>query len=427
MNYELEITNLINLKRQWLNLFLWFLGIFIAPLGLAAQEYDLVIKGGHLIDPQNGIDAPMDVAVLDGKIVNVSKNIDAGTAETVVDATGKYVTPGILDIHTHNFHGNLGTYLAGGFSSVQPDGFTFKAGVTTVVDVGSSGWRNFEQFKTQTIDRSKTRVLVFLNIVGTGMKGGSWEQDLGDMSAKLTAATAKRFSQVVVGVKVAHYAGPEWDPVERGVEAGTLADIPVMIDFGGVIPELSLETLLMEKLRPGDILTHTFGHVKGRIPIVNEEGKLEAYVTQAQERGVIFDVGHGGGSFRFDQAIPAMEQGFRPNTISTDLHTGSMNGGMKDMLNVMSKFLNMGMNIQEVIAASTWKPAQVIKRNDLGHLSEGAVADIAIFSVREGKFGYIDVRRKRMDGTKKLECELTVRDGKVVYDLNGISSQVWNK
>ena len=210
------------------------------PSGLVAQEYDLVIKGGHLIDPKNSIDGPMDIAVLDGKIARVANNINSNTTELVVQAEGKYITPGILDIHTHNFHGNLGTYIANGFVSVQPDGFTFKAGVTTVVDVGSSGWRNFEQFKTQTIDKSKTRVLVFLNIVGTGMKGGSWEQDLTDMDARLTAAVAKRFKDVVVGVKVAHYSGPEWDPVERGVEAGTLADIPVMIDFGGITPELSL-------------------------------------------------------------------------------------------------------------------------------------------------------------------------------------------
>ena len=391
-----------------------------------AQDYDLLIKNGHVIDPKNGIDGVMDVAVLDGKIARVDNTIDA-QAETVVDAGGKYVTPGILDIHTHNFHGNLGSYLANGFSSVQPDGFTFKAGVTTVVDVGSSGWRNFEQFKSQTIDKSRTRVLVFLNIVGTGMKGGAWEQDLADMDAKLTASTARRYNNVVVGVKVAHYAGPEWDPVERGVEAGTLADIPVMIDFGGIEPELSLETLLMEKLRPGDIFTHTFGHVTGRIPIVNDEGKLEPYVWDAQKRGIIFDVGHGGGSFRFDQAVPAMEQGFRPNTISTDLHTGSMNGGMKDMLNVMSKFLNMGMNLQQVIEASTWKPAQVINRPDLGHLSAGAAADIAVFSVRTGNFGFIDVQRKRMDGSQKLECELTIREGSVVYDLNGISSPIWNE
>ena len=147
----------------------------------------------------------------------------------------------------------------------------------------------------------------------------------------------------------------------------------------------------------------------------------------AQERGIIFDVGHGGGSFRFDQAVPAMEQGFQPNTISTDLHTGSMNGAMKDMSNVMSKFLNMGMNMQQVIDASTWKPAQVIKREDLGHLSEGAGADIAVFTLRKGDFGFIDVQKKRMPGSQRLECELTVRDGAVVYDLNGISSPLWNK
>jgi dihydroorotase len=400
--------------------------ILVCSTWARAQDYDLVIKNGHVIDPKNGIDGVMDVAVVDGKIARVAGSIDTG-AEIVVDATGKFVTPGILDIHTHNFHGNLGTYLANGFSSVQPDGFTFKAGVTTVVDVGRSGWRNFEQFKSQTIDKSRTRVLAFLNIVGTGMKGGAWEQDMTDMDAKLTAGVARRYRNVVVGVKVAHYAGPEWDPVERGVEAGTLADIPVMIDFGGVEPELSLETLLIEKLRPGDIFTHTFGHVEGRIPIVNDEGKLEPYVWDAQKRGIIFDVGHGGGSFRFDQAVPAMEQGFRPNTISTDLHTGSMNGGMKDMLNVMSKFLNMGMNLQQVIEASTWKSAQVIKRPDLGHLSEGAVADIAVFTLRTGNFGYIDVQRKKMEGDQKLECELTVREGSVVYDLNGIASPLWNE
>ncbi len=412
--------------RAYFKIFSIVVAMLVGASWAWAQDYDLIIKNGHMIDPKNGIDGSMDIAVKDGVIARVASKINA-TAKIEVDAKGRYVTPGILDIHTHNFHGNLGTYLANGFASVQPDGFTFKAGVTTVVDVGSSGWRNFEQFKQQTIDKSKTRVLAFLNIVGTGMKGGAWEQDMSDMDAKLTAATAKRFPGLVVGVKVAHYSGPEWDPVERGVEAGTLADIPVMIDFGGVEPELSLEELLMEKLRPGDIFTHTFGHVRGRIPIVNDQGKLEPYVKQAQERGIIFDVGHGGGSFRFDQAVPAMEEGFRPNTISTDLHTGSMNGGMKDQSNVMSKFLNLGMNLQQVIEASTWKSAQVIKRTDLGHLSEGAVADIAVFSVEEGDFGFIDVQRKRMNGNKKLSCELTVREGAVVYDLNGISSPLWNE
>lgn len=397
------------------------------PASLYAQDYQLLIKGGHVIDPKNALDAVMDVAIAEGKVVLVAPDIDAGNSEVVVDARGLYVTPGIIDMHTHNFFGTGGEYLADGFSALPPDGFTFRAGVTTVVDVGSSGWRNFSKFKSQTIDRSQTRVLAFLNIVGTGMEGDAREQDLTDMDARLTAITAKRYPQLVVGIKVAHYSGPEWDPVERAVEAGSLADIPIMVDFGGVTPELPLQSLLMEKLRPGDIFTHTFAHVNGRIPIVNEKGKLQPYIIAAQKRGVIFDVGHGGGSFVFEQAVPAMKQGFRPNTISTDLHTGSMNGGMKDMANVMSKCLNLGMGLQEVIASSTWLPAQVIKRPDLGHLSLDAPADLAIFRVNEGSFGFLDVRGMKMDGNKKLTCELTVRDGKVVYDLNGLASQYWDQ
>ncbi len=391
-----------------------------------AQEFDMVIQGGHVIDPKNNIDGIMDVAINDGKIAQVAAKISANKAKTVVDASGLVVTPGILDIHTHNFHGVTGHSLSDGFQGLPTDGFTFRAGVTTVVDVGSSGWKNFPTFKSQTIDRSKTRVLVFLNIVGVGMKGGAHEQDLNDMDAKLTAITAKRYSDYVVGVKVAHYGGPEWEPVERSVKAGTLANIPVMVDFGGVEPELSLETLLMEKLRPGDILTHAFAHVKGRVPIVNENGKLEPFIQEAQKRGIVFDVGHGGGSFLYEQAVPAMKQGFKPNTISTDLHTGSMNGGMKDMANVMSKFLNMEMSLPEVIASSTWISAQVIKRPDLGHLTVGAEADLAIFQLQKGDFGFIDVRKMKMKGSQKLVCELTIRNGQVVYDLNGIASPVWD-
>ncbi|MGI9549884.1 MAG: amidohydrolase family protein, partial [Aurantibacter sp.] len=192
-------------------------------------------------------------------------------------------------------------------------------------------------------------------------------------------------------------------------------------------PELSLEKLFMEKLRPGDIFTHTYGHVDGRTPVVGDDGKVHDFVFAAQKRGIIFDVGHGGGSFRFDQAVPAMKQGFQPNTISTDLHTGSMNGGMKDIVNVMSKFLNMGMTVQDVVERTTWNSAKVVKREDLGHLSVGAVADVAILNLRKGDFGFIDVTKKKMRGDQKLECELTIREGKVVYDLNGIAAQPWDE
>jgi len=199
-----------------------------------------------------------------------------------------------------------------------------------------------------------------------------------------------------------------------------------MVDFGGHLPPLSIQELFTKHLRPGDIFTHTFAQLTSRQPIVDAQGKILPFVFEAQKNGIVFDVGHGGGSFRFSQAIPALKSGFLPNTISTDIHTGSMNAGMKDQLNVMSKFLNIGMNLQQVIAASTWKPAQVIHQEDLGHISPGAGADIAVFSLLKGKFGYIDSGGFSMQGDQKLQCELTVRDGTIVYDLNGISKTAWD-
>ena len=395
---------------------------------LIAQDYDILIKNGHLIDAKNSIDKVMDIAIKDGQIASVETSISRNKAKRVIDAKGLLVTPGLIDIHSHNFFGTEpNAYLSNSFTAVPPDGFSFRVGITTLVDVGGAGWRNFRQFKENVIDQSKTRVLSFLNIIGSGMKGGAIEQNINDMDSKLTAIVAKQFPEHIVGVKLAHYSGFDWTPTERAVEAGKLADIPVMIDFGGSQPKLSLETLFMEKLRPGDIFTHAYAHVNGRIPLVNEQGKVEDFAWAGQKRGIIFDVGHGGGSFLFEQVVPAMKAGFKPNSISTDLHTGSMNGGMKDIINIMSKFLNMDMSVKEVIGTVTWNPAKIIKREDLGNLSVGAVADIAILNLREGDFGFIDTKGKRMTGNKKLECELTIRDGKVVYDLNGIAAQPWEK
>lgn len=393
-----------------------------------SQQYDLLIKGGHLIDPRNNIDSVMDVAIADGRIAAVANNIAASQANEVIDASDLYVIPGLVDLHTHVFYGTEpNAAYSNGYNSIPPDGFTFRSGVTTVVDVGGAGWRNFPQFEEQVIDRVRTRVLAFLNIVGSGMKGGPVEQNLADMDPKLTAMRVEQNSEVLVGVKVAHYRGPEWDPVDRAVEAGDIAEVPVMVDFGGSDPPLSLEALLLEHLRPGDILTHTYAHVGGREPIVDENGKLKPFVFKARERGLIFDVGHGGGSFLFRQAVPAMQQGFEPDSMGTDIHTGSMNGGMKNMLNVASKFLNMGMSLQDVIAASTWKPAQIIDRTDLGHLGVGAEADLAVVNLREGNFGFVDVRNGRFDGNQKLECELTLRAGRVVWDLNGRAAPKWDE
>jgi dihydroorotase len=384
----------MNNMKHFLNLNLGIAFMFFSSV--LAQDYDMLIQNGHLIDAKNGINEVMDIAIKDGKIAAVSSNLNSKQSKKTIDAKGLVISPGLIDIHGHHFHGTEpSSYLSNSFTALPPDGFTFESGITTVVDVGGAGWRNFNQFKEQTIANSKTRVLSFLNIVGHGMKGGAFEQDLSDMDEKLTAIVAQQNKDYVVGIKVAHFSGFDWTPVEKAVAAGTRANIPVMVDFGGSQPELPLNVLLLEKLRPGDIFTHAYAHVNGRTPVVNESGKLQPYVLDAQKRGIIFDVGHGGGSFVFEQAIPAIQQGFKPNTISTDLHTGSMNGGMKDILNVMSKLLNMDMSIQELVEAATWKPAKVIQREDLGNLSVGSVADITLLKIESGEFGFIDTQNKK--------------------------------
>ncbi len=402
-----------------------------------AQQADILIKGGHLIDPKNNLDTEMDIAIKDGKVIMVSKNIDASNAKQLVNAKGMYITPGLIDLHAHVFFGTEpDRYLSNGLSAVTPDGFTFRVGVTTVVDAGGAGWKSFPTFKKNVIDNSQTRIFALLNIVGEGMRGGAYEQNINDMDPKMTAYVANQYKDNVVGFKVAHFFGPEWTPVDRGVEAGRLTNMPVMIDFGGDYPAKSIEELFFKHLRPGDIFTHAISKLRQgeigsnyeRESIVDETtNKVKPFVWEAQKRGIIFDVGYGGASFAYSQAIPALKEGFFPNTISTDLHTGSMNTSMKDMLSVMSKFMHLGMDLKKVIEASTWKPAQVIHHEELGHLSVGAIADLTILNIREGDFGFYDKTGYKVSAKKKFECELTLKGGKVVYDLNGISTPGYAK
>ena len=399
----------------------------LSTFTVSAQTYSILIKGGTVIDPKNNINQLMDVGIFEGKIKKIAKNIDPKEAAKVVDAKGMYVTPGLIDIHGHVFFGTQPDhYLSNGLVALPPDGFTFRVGVTTIVDAGGAGWESFPEFKKNVILNAKTRVLSFMNIVGAGMRGGKYEQDTSDMDPKLAAAVALKNKNDVVGFKVAHFTGPDWTPIQRVVEAGKLAGMPVMIDFGGNNPPLSLETLFTKYLRPGDIFTHAYTNLEGNVreTIVDEKtGKVKPFALDARKKGVIFDVGYGGASFNYSQAIPAIKNGFYPNTISTDLHTGSMNSSMKDMLSIMSKFLVMGVDLPTVIKESTWAPAQVIKRENLGHLSENAIADVAIFSLREGRFGFYDRTGYKMEGKQKLECEMTIMGGKIVYDLNGIALQ----
>jgi dihydroorotase len=397
---------------------------FLLPLAAFGQaRYDLLLKGGHVVDAKNHLSAVRDVAIAHGRIAAVEPDIPASQARKTIDVSSLYVTPGLVDMHEHVFAGSMNREYTGE-NCLRPDGYSFRSGVTTVVDAGSSGWRNFGELRDEIINHEKTRVFAMLNIVGSGMGGRKdVEQNTSDMDPQRTAEVARRNSDVVVGIKVAHYAGPEWIAVDRGVEAGKLANVPVMIDFATFRPERPFQDLVLKHLRPGDIYTHTYLSV---VPMLDENGHLLPYLFEARKRGVIFDVGHGGGSFYFRQAIPAIKQGFPPDSISTDLHTDSMNAGMKDMLNLMSKFLNMGMPLDDVIACSSWHPAREIHHEELGHLSVGAPADVAVLRLATGNFGFVDSARLRLRGDRKLVAELTLREGKIVWDLNGMSSKDWN-
>jgi len=395
--------------------------LLAAAATLHAQSYSLLLKGGLLIDPKNNIDALRDIAIQDGKVAAVAPSIPASQARRVIDLNGLYVTPGLIDIHAHVFSttGIPGAWA--GDNSVQADALSFRTGVTTLCDAGSSGWRNFEIFRQTVIDRADTRVLAFINIAGFGMISDITEQ--GDFNPKELARLAIKHKDVVVGVKSAHYQLPDWKSVDNAIEAGKAAGIPVMVDFGHFLRERPFWQLVTERLRPGDIATHMF---RGPVPWIDSNGKLYDYVRRARARGIRFDIGHGGGSFVMRNAVPTIKQGFYPDSISTDLHTGSMNAQMQDMPTTISKLLAMGMPPVEAVRASTWTPAQMISRPELGHLSVGATADIAVWQVLKGEFGYADASGAGIKGKERLLCDMTLRAGRIVWNYNSRGSQPYD-
>ena len=379
---------------------------------IMSGDFDLIIQGGHLIDPKNDLDSPADIAIKDGLVAAVSDRIECSSAK-VIDVSGLYVTPGLIDIHVHVYGGYRGWLF--------PDQHTLPYGVTTVVDTGGAGWKDFADFKCSIIDPAQTRVLAFVNIVGAGMTGPP-EQDISEMDPALCAAAIEQYREHIVGAKSAHFGGPGWESAGGAIAAAHQSDSIAMIDFAPQ-PTRSYEELL-ERMSPGDIHTHLYA---AHIPLLNADKRVEDYVRRARQRGIVFDTGHGGGSFWFRIAVPAMAQNFPPDTISTDLHKDSRMLPNATMPITMSKFLSLGMPLQEVVYRSTRRPAEVIRHPQLGHLSVGAEADLAAFALHEGDFAFVDSGRARMRGQQKLECELTLRAGQVVWDLNGRSLVDWEK
>jgi dihydroorotase len=262
-----------------------------------------------------------------------------------------------------------------------------------------------------------------LNIVASGMHTGR-ENDPAEMDAENAARVAKENPDLIVGFKSAHYAGPGWAAIDGAVKAGNATGLPVMVDFGNITKDRNLDVLLMDKLRPGDIYTHCFsGHREELL----QNGILNPAMVEGRKRKIIFDIGFGQASFYWYVAVPAYQAGFFPDSISTDLHTNSMNGGMKNMNNVMSAIMALGSSLPDVVRMSTWAPAQEIKRPELGNLDPGADADVAVLRLEKGNFGMLDSAQARHPATQRIVTELTLRRGQVAWNLNGLGSEDWRK
>lgn len=376
-------------------------------------SYDLLIKNGHVIDAANGIDEVMDVGIAGRVVAGVAKDIPESQGKRVIDATDKYVTPGLIDIHAHTT----------GFSGAMfPEEMCFPYGVTTMVDCGGSGWRTFDQFNDDVIKKSAVRVFALLNIVGQGMEGDV-EQDIGDMDAELTAAKIRQRSDIIVGVKVAHFQGKGWESIDRGVEAARLSDSFCLVDQNAR-PTRTFEDML-KRLGPGDGTTHCFGYGK---PMIGNDGKVKDHYIEARKRGIKFDVGHGNNSFSFSMAKPALDQGFPPDTISTDMHRMSLHTSRATMTEVMSKFLALGMPMAEVVARSTWEPAKWIDHTELGTLTPGALADVTILEFQDRPAGLSDsgpTGYRIMKAEGRLINQLTIKDGIVRFDFDGMAKDDW--
>ena len=383
--------------------------------GIETMKYDILLKNGHVIDPASETDTVMDVAVKDGKIAAVAAGLNEAEAAKVIDMTGLYVTPGLVDNHVHcYFSGTNAKSWAGDFS-LQPDYFNFPGGVTTIVDAGSAGSYNFDHFRATVIERCKTKVFAVLNTANYAMASLEAEQfpEKNDAEAYLRCYEKNR--DVLCGIKIAHYWGKDWKQLEGAQKLQEKLDAPIMVDFGNFLPERPYDELVSVRLRPGDITTHCF---RAPVPVVDENGKVYDYLWKAKERGIWFDLGHGCESFVLRSAVPAMRQGFIPDCFSSDLHALDVNSTLVNMANLLSKMLACcEMPLIELFRRVTSNPAKMLKLPGVGNLNVGADADIAVWNLRDGDFRFRDGNGSIM-GKHRLECEMTFRAGEIVWDFN---------
>ena len=389
-------------------------------MGKSNLDLDLILKGGIVIDSAQGIHQKMDVALKDGTIAALKESIDDGNAR-VIDVSGKWVAPGLIDLHTHVYWG--GTSLG-----IRPERILSRSGVTTWVDAGSAGAGNFIGFKEHVIERSRVRILPFLNIGFAGIFGyikegfannrPTWIGELCDTRlANLNEAIymAGKFEDLIVGIKIRSGIDgscdfPGLEPVLMAKKAAEAVGKPLMVHIGHA-PPTTRE--LLPVLRNGDILTHAFrGNPNS---LLDGKGKILPELEEARQRGVILDLGHGSGSFSFETARKMLAHNIEPDIISSDIHADSINGPAYDLPTTMSKMLNLGMSLETVVRAATHHPAKAVGyEKELGSLQKGTVGDITVLELQEGDFLFQDCFNSQIKGKKKLVPALTILAGEIV-------------
>ena len=370
--------------------------------------YDLVIRNGVVVDPAQGLSERRDVAIQAGRIVSVANEIPPDSAWEVLDTAGHLVTPGLIDIHVHVYPG-VSHY------GVPPDATCLARGVTTVCDAGSAGADTFDGLRRYVIDVSETRVVAFLNISAIGMVSplDNELEDLRHASPERAIAVVERNRDLIQGIKVRlsrrHVGRNGLEPLRLARKAADTVGMPIMVHPGDTDPSLGE---ILAELRPGDLVTHCFhGRPQG---ILDGDGKVLPEVVEAARKGIVFDVGHGVGSFSFDVARKALAQGLLPATISSDLHHYNINGPVFDLATTMSKFLLLGRPLEEVVAKATSVPAGLLGLADrLGSVREGFVADLAVFKLAEGEFEFEDSMKEKLLGRQKLEPVAVIRRGRI--------------
>ncbi|CAN5529480.1 amidohydrolase/deacetylase family metallohydrolase [soil metagenome] len=369
--------------------------------------YDFLISGGEVVDPGAGLSGRLDVAVSAGKIAAVEADIDRSQAARIIDATGQFVTPGLIDLHTHVYWG--ATYWG-----IEPDPVAARSGVTTWLDVGSAGSYSFPGFRRYVVEASKSKVLSLLNLSSIGLVGPSWELaniDYCDVDLARTIVDANR--DIIVGIKAridsSTTRGTGIRPLELARELADAVELPLMTHIGVGPPTIEE---VIPHLRPGDIVTHCFtGH---SMKLLDDNGKILPGIQALRDAGLVLDIGHGAGSFSFDTAERMLDQGVLPDVISTDIHQLAIQGPAFDMPTTLSKFLALGMTLPEVIERATSRPAAAIRQGHLGTLKPGAAADIALFALEDGDFTFQDVFMTGRKHNQRMVNTLTIIDGQVL-------------